>query len=338
MNTKKPIKKRPTEDSTVADTLSVQPPNAVLQSYMVPAVVADETEESWKGANLETLSQWIQISSLQIEILDLSIKHYRNIIRNNVVLGLVFSTTSGSISVTQLNHTTPQFILNIIFIVMSFSIAIFTGIIKIYQVQERLEDFIQCKQEWISFSVVVTTEVQLPVKQRKNAQRLIYDNKSKYLDLLKRDYDIPTFIKKYAYKNLYNDKKHYLENEKVYKKLKELDSCTDDAYFYKSAKSFMETNASIIEMEQQIKSQYHQVQYMFESLYDYLRNWFRPHKSKYDLSDKTSLSNIFLTVIMEEENEQRTQKIIELQNIVRERKAAIESRRLARADSVMSEV
>ena len=99
--------------------------------------------ENWTGANLETLSQWIQISSLQIEILDLAIKHFRSIVRKNVLLGLVFSTASGSISISQLNSAYQTVVLNVIFTIMSFSITIFTGLIKIYQIQERLEEFIQ---------------------------------------------------------------------------------------------------------------------------------------------------------------------------------------------------
>jgi hypothetical protein len=191
---------------------------------------------NWTGANLETLSQWIQISSLQIEILDIAIKYFRSIVRRNVLLGLVFSTASGSISVFQLNSQSQQLFLNIIFTIMSFSIAIFTGLIKIYQIQERLEEFIQIKQEWIGFSVVITAEVQLPVRQRKKAIDIITKNKNKYLDLLKRDLDIPNFIKSRAYKNLYHDKykQEYLKNCERHKLLKEIWACADDTYFQKA--------------------------------------------------------------------------------------------------------
>jgi hypothetical protein len=144
--------------------------------------------ENWSGANLETLSQWIQISCLQIEVLDLAIKYFRSIVRKNVLLGLVFSTASGSLSLSQMSDSKERIIYNVIFTIMSFSIAIFTGLIKIYQVQERLEEFIQLKQEWIGFSVVITTEVQLPVGERTMALELITKNKNKYLDLLKNVY------------------------------------------------------------------------------------------------------------------------------------------------------
>ena len=50
--------------------------------------------ENWDETNLETLSEWLQISSLLIETLDLSIKYYRGIMRKNVLFGLIFSIKS----------------------------------------------------------------------------------------------------------------------------------------------------------------------------------------------------------------------------------------------------
>lgn len=42
------------------------------------------------------------------------------------------------------------------------------------------------------------------------------------------------------------------------------------------------------------------------------------HKDKY-IGEKTALSNIILTVIMEEENHHRNKQIIELLNLIQER-------------------
>lgn len=258
--------------------------------------------ENWSGANLETLSQWIQISSFQIEALELAILYYRSIVRKNVLLGLVFSTASGSISLSQMNSREQQIVYNIIFIIMSFSIAIFTGLIKIYQIQERLEEFIKLKQEWIGFSMTITTEVQLPVSERKRALDLITKHKNKYLDLLKRDTDIPSSIKSEAYKKLYYDKAFYFENLKRYRKLKELANCTDEKYFLKEARLLdrepEKTNECVV--------------------YKYLKKD-RPENS-------TSLSNILLNIIMEEENEQRNCKMFELLNTIRERRTFLETK------------
>jgi hypothetical protein len=262
----------------------------------------NKEDENWSGANLETLSQWIQISSFFIESLELAKIYYRSLVRRSVILGLVFSTASGSLSLFRMNSVNNKIIYDIVFTCMSFSIAIFTGIIKVYQIQERLEEFITLKQEWISFSLAITTEIQLPIQERKLALFLITKHKNKYLDLLKRDIDIPYFIKTAAYKNLYYDKELYLINLKKFKNLKEIDSCTDDEYFLKEAIR-LENNDSIISIKNEIKKE----------------------NNKY-IETKTSLSNILLNVIMEEENEQRSHKIIELLNHIRERKTFLEKK------------
>ena len=291
--------------------------------------------DNWTGANLETLSQWIQISSLQIEVLDLAIKYFRSIVRRNVLLGLVFSTASGSISISQLNTAYQALFLNVIFTIMSFSITICTGLIKIYQVQERLEEFIQLKQEWIGFSVVITAEVQLPVSQRKKAIDLITKNKNKYLDLLKRDVDIPNFIKARAYKNLYHDrnKQLYLKNCDRHKLLKEIWACADDTYF---AKAYENMNTNVLQYDDaRIEcTWYNCVCIMPNRVIDYMSDIYKycaNHKDKY-IGEKTALSNIILTVIMEEENYQRSKQIVKLMNLIQERYNKIKTEKYKSVD------
>lgn len=153
---------------------------------------------NWSEENFSTILDWICIAAFYIESLEKSIIHYRNIIRNNVVLGLVLSTGSGTIGIAQYglnNNSSLSYVLNSLFTVMSFTIAICSGTIKIYQIQERLENFIKIKHEWIVFSTSLATELQLPVELRKDALYVIIKNKNKYLDLLKIDDEIPDFIK-----------------------------------------------------------------------------------------------------------------------------------------------
>jgi hypothetical protein len=154
---------------------------------------------NWHESNMRTIFSWICISAFQIEALDLAIQYYRNIIRKSVFLGLIFSTTSGTLSITRFGFNidpTIAYLFNGLFTVMSFSIALVTGAIKIYQIQEKLEEFIKIKQEWTLFGTTLSSELQLPKKLRKDALYLILSNKTKYLDLLKIDNDIPEFIKK----------------------------------------------------------------------------------------------------------------------------------------------
>ena len=284
-------------------------------------------EGDWSGANLETLCKWIQTASLQIATLDIAIQYYRSIVRRNVLLGLVFSTASGSLSLSQMNSKEQQFAYNVIFTILSFSTAIFTGLIKIYQIQERLEEFIQLKQEWIGFSLPITTEIQLPVIERKSALDLITKHKNKYLDLLKRDIDIPNSIKGQAYKRLYHNKEDYIKNIAKYKKLKEVFSCTDVNYFIKAADELEEDENKFFHNIDEPIAWHNCICIGMTSGYTYLAELYRffmTNKDKY-ADENTGLSNIILTVITEEDNEQRTIKMGKLLNQIRERRATLNS-------------
>ena len=284
-------------------------------------------EEDWSGANLETLCKWIQTASLQIATLDIAIQYYRSIVRRNVLLGLVFSTASGSLSLSQMNSKQQQFAYNIIFTILSFSTAIFTGLIKIYQIQERLEEFIQLKQEWIGFSLPITTEIQLPVKERKPALELITKHKNKYLDLLKRDIDIPNSIKGQAYKRLYHNKEDYIKNIEKYKKLKEVLACTDVHYFIKAADELEEDEGKFFYNVGETLALHNCICISITTGYNYLAELYRffmTNKDKY-ADENTGLSNIILTVITEEDNEQRTIKMRELLNQIRDRRYKLDS-------------
>lgn len=153
---------------------------------------------NWKPHNINTLLTWISISSYMIACLEKAIIDYRSKIRRNVVLGLILSTSSGTLSITQYSSMlTPsvRFIMNMLFTLLNFSIVFSTGYIKVYQIQEQLENFITLKQEWIVFITRIATELQLPVDIRRDALRLIQENKVKYLDLLKAEDEIPEYVK-----------------------------------------------------------------------------------------------------------------------------------------------
>jgi len=284
------------------------------------SVAEEKMGENWDESNLETLSEWIQISTLLIETLDLAIKYYRSIMRKNVLFGLVCSTASGSISITQINSADQTVILSIIFTAMSFSIAIFTGLIKIYQVQERLEEFIQLKQEWIAFSVTITTEIQLPKSQRRDALKIIKEQKSKYLDLLKRDVDIPTAIKSQALKNLYDDKHQYLNRSKKYNELKMQLLYEDDDADGQKTPEIIDGHISIISTIQKGK---YLVYNCLTNIYNLV---FMNENQQYD-GRKTSLSNIILTIMLEEEQTEQNIKISQLRNDIKSKKNSMKLER-----------
>ena len=155
----------------------------------------------WSKKNVKTLYQWIIISCFNINSLERTITLYRDIVRKGTIFGLLVSTLSGTISATQINQNQNsniniKFALNILFSMLSFSITIITGYIKVYRIQEQLEEFIRIKQEWIAFSTTIISEIQLPLTMRQSGFDIIKNNKMKYLELLKMDIDIPENITK----------------------------------------------------------------------------------------------------------------------------------------------
>ena len=161
----------------------------------------DYNDKKWTTDNIKTLVQWNCIAAYNIEVLDMSISMYQKYMRWNVIFGLIMSTSSGAISASRFgtnsnNNLVMSF--NYIFTFMAFSIAVFTGAIKIYQVQENLETFIRVKQEWINFSTLLVAEFQLPLTERQDAVTLIKNNKGKYLDLLKTPINVPKRIREYG--------------------------------------------------------------------------------------------------------------------------------------------
>jgi hypothetical protein len=125
------------------------------------------------------------------------------------------------VSVTQFGSYDPEinFVLNLIFTIMSFAVAILTGAVKTFKIQENLEEYINLKQNWIAFSARITSEIYLPKRLRTDAEFLIKDSKTKFLDLLKIDVPVPKHMLVLAAKNvdkgdsLHSQYYEYLENK-----------------------------------------------------------------------------------------------------------------------------
>lgn len=202
-------------------------PNTVMSMAMDasgnPAVSPEieiKTGNNWTGNNVSTLLSWLTNANYNIECLELSIQDCSQTIRHNVILGLSLSTGAGTISVANIGITSSsssnlQLILNIIFTVMTYIVAINTGRIKVYQIQERLEQFIKLKQEWTYFITTIAVEFQTPVNLRKDALQLILNNKEKYLDLMKRDCEFTDSAKREMQKKIQEDQDQwfYLNRE-----------------------------------------------------------------------------------------------------------------------------
>jgi hypothetical protein len=149
---------------------------------------------NWTKTNVNTLFDWLTVAAFNMQCLEYSIEKHRTFIRNFTIYGLIISTLSGTISLSQFGIEPGNIankILQGIFTFFTFSLAIYTGYIKIYQIQERLEQFIKLRQDWAVFATTIGSELQLPTDLRHDALHLIVKYKSTYLDLIKLDIEIP---------------------------------------------------------------------------------------------------------------------------------------------------
>ena len=191
-------------------------------------VTKKNIEESWNNkCTLDTFNDWINVSAHKIACLDLIIQKLRWRLQNYILLGLILSTASGTISVTQFgtHDTDINFVLNLVFTIMSFAVAILTGAVKTFKIQENLEEYITLKQNWIAFSANIASEIYLHKALRTDADTLIKISKIKFLDLLKIDVPVPKHMLVLAAKNVdkgdsldsqyyeYLENKHKLERE-----------------------------------------------------------------------------------------------------------------------------
>lgn len=153
--------------------------------------------KEWTKRNINTIKSWLMVSMQQIDMLDRAIINYKNYIRWNVIWGLILSTASGTISASSLGASSSFSLgLNIVFMILSFFIAIGSGIIKIWQIQENLELYIKLKQDWTIFCLKIIAYLDKPISNRRNGMSIIKEYSPKYLELLKTEIDIPNGIKK----------------------------------------------------------------------------------------------------------------------------------------------
>ena len=160
---------------------------------------------NWTITNVGTLFEWVNISAYNIRCLEMCINRYRMLIRNQTVLGLILSTLSGTIAVSQFGANDGSIRYNVIqgiFTAFAFAMTISAGALKVYQVQERLEQTIKLKQEWTVFATTIASELQLPIELRRDALFMIKKHKDTYLDLMKSEIEIPESIKAAVVKDL----------------------------------------------------------------------------------------------------------------------------------------
>jgi len=212
-----------TNDLTNALTNTVTNVNVVTPLLLEVDIIA----KSWENEiTLETFGNWINVSAYKIECLDLAIKTYRSRLQAFILLSLILSTLSGTVSVAQFGSYSAslKLFLNTALTITSFIVALLTGAVKTLKLQETLEEYIHLKQRWVSLSAKITNEIYLPKRLRRNAEDLICENKGLFLDLLKIDIAVPTYMTILAAKHIdkgddiesqyYKYKENIMKNEK----------------------------------------------------------------------------------------------------------------------------
>ncbi len=152
--------------------------------------------QGWEDPNnMKILTEWIHYAAVYLDILSEATEGYKKTLRMNTIINLIVSTLASTISVSTFNtneEDSPKtaLALKIVFTVLTFTLTIAAGYIKVYQIQEKLENSLRLKQEWALFGSKISSEMQLPLILRKNAIFLISTMKGTYLDLVKSDMGI----------------------------------------------------------------------------------------------------------------------------------------------------
>lgn len=150
---------------------------------------------NWDPENVRTILQWVHIAAINLDVMTEASVHYKRFIRRNTILSLIFSTLASTASLSQFNLSQEDYpnidlSLKILFTIFATAIAISTGYLKIYQIQEKLEKAIKLQQEWTAFGSTLSSELQLPLELRKDALYLIVKHKDTYTELFKQQIDV----------------------------------------------------------------------------------------------------------------------------------------------------
>ncbi len=129
-------------------------------------------------------------------MIDTASEWNRSFLRYNAIFGIMLSTLTGTISAAQYNNMNSSNLFSIFLTGMSYFVAISGGYMKIYQIQEQLEEYIKIKQEWVDFTTLIVAELQLPISLRQDAAFLIWKYKIQYIDLLKKDPHISEYVRR----------------------------------------------------------------------------------------------------------------------------------------------
>ncbi len=152
---------------------------------------------NWTEENIRTLISWLHTSAVMLDLTREATTFYRKVMRRSTIVNLIFSSVAGTVSLSQFNignaddaYKVLDTLLKAFFSASSILVALNTGYIKVYQIQERLESTIQLQQQWSNFGSLITSELQLPTPLRKDALQIINKMKETYHQLIRDHVDI----------------------------------------------------------------------------------------------------------------------------------------------------
>jgi hypothetical protein len=142
----------------------------------------------WNVSNILTLVEWLNIASLYILLLDKQISYYRKILNKITIYGLIVSTITSTVSLSQLSMSEREYpnlsmALKVAFSVTSIFTTITTGALKIMKIQENLEIALEYYKKWNNFAAEISGQLQIPIEIRKNALSIIIRLKSNFKEL-----------------------------------------------------------------------------------------------------------------------------------------------------------
>jgi len=158
-------------------------------------------EKNWNVDNTETIINWVSHTNLQILLIDTYLIHLKNILRVNTLWSLIISSLTSTISITQftiddVTHPSLSLIIKFGIFLTSLFTSLITGYIKIEKIQEIIENLEEKKSLWSDFMFNLLREIQLSLKFRKDAEKLIKENIEKFYELSTKQLNIPNKIKK----------------------------------------------------------------------------------------------------------------------------------------------
>lgn len=179
----------------------------------------ERNNKKWDITNTSTIIDWIAASNLNVFLLDTYLLHLKRILRTNTLWSLIISSVTSTVSITQFtldesSNASLALLIKIIIFTSSIFTSLITGYIKVEKIQEKLEQIEESKKTWETFLISLTSQLQIGINFRINAETIINDKKKDFNMLQTKTQDIPEKVRYTISKLLLN--KEYLKAQEEF--------------------------------------------------------------------------------------------------------------------------